>query len=229
MLRLALNQLAKIALWGILIVLSACTSFRPPPNTSTLTERLSKEIKVDLSTVQNDVLIQPFPLFDEEIAKENLGISPKETGMLPVYIKVENKSPNPIKVNLSNSFISVAEGKCPSINIEEAIARAIKSDAQVVGWTLLFGIPGMLISGSAAAEENKNIEEYYQRRSFKPTLLNSNTSGAGLVFFDIQKDKIDGEEFIIAISIKDLQTDSEAAIKIPFKSKDVRISERKSK
>ncbi len=107
-------------------------------------------------------------------------------------MKIANWGNDPIKVDFSaSSLVSDTGESFRHLSIDEAIEIARRGDAEVVGWTIAFGLIGALASGSNTASTNKSLEEDYHNKSFKPTLINTKSSGEGLVFFYVPADKLE--------------------------------------
>jgi hypothetical protein len=129
-------------------------------------------------------------LKEKDLAKSYVGIDPAKSSMIPVFMKIANSGDNPIKVDISGSSLITATGEpFQALSIDEAIEKAIRSDAEVVGWTIAFGLMGALVSGGNTASTNKSLEEDYHQKSFKPSLINTKSSGEGLVFFYVPVEK----------------------------------------
>jgi hypothetical protein len=134
--------------------------------------------------------VRAVPMLEQEVAKPYLGIDPASTGLAPILFRIRNAGAGPVKIDLPLSYLSSrSDEKSPCLSIDEACRRALRSDAEVVGWTFGFGIVGGLASMSKVAEANRALESDYQKKQFKPTLINSGGSGEGVVFFDVPKEK----------------------------------------
>lgn len=126
------------------------------------------------------------PLFDRESARRYLGIDPAKSRIMPALVTVMNASNEPVKVELSDSYLSAGTNKhWRTLTLKEAIDRALRSDAEVVVWSIAFGMPAWLIAADNAAATNRTLEEDYHAKYFKPTLINAGSNGQEIVFFDL--------------------------------------------
>jgi hypothetical protein len=173
----------------VLAVLSGCTSYEPAKSrgAAPVNEANVKEIVVHDGSVE----VHLVPLFDKARAQPYLGIDPAESKIMPVLLRVVNSGAAPVKVELQDSYLAVGQdAQWRTLSLPEAIDRALRSDIGVVGWGIGFGLVGWAIAADSAASTNRTLEQDYQAKYFKPTLINGGASGEGAVFFDVpQKGK----------------------------------------
>ena len=79
--------------------------------------------------------------------------------------------------------------------------------------TLGFSVLPMLVAADNSARTNRTLEDDYQAKFFKPTLINPGGRGQGLVFFDYPKDKSSPVSFGV-IPISRLATEDSIEIKV---------------
>jgi hypothetical protein len=195
----------------LVFLLIGCTSYTPANFTSAdLLQRNEAVVKSEGREIHVVVLK------DRRLARNYVGIDPVRSSMVPVFMKIINAGNDIVKVDIpGTSLLTDAGESFHSLTIDQAIEKAMRSDAEVVGWTMAFGITGALASGSKAASANKSLEEDYHNKSFKPTLLNTKSSGEGLVFFHVPAEK---QALINAIAIQlfNLQSNEPKKITIRF-------------
>lgn len=215
-------------------VLSGCaTSHQPANKAQPLSERLSQTTDKNLSVTCSQIKLFIFPLIDDKLAKAYTGISPKKSGMLPTFIKVDNMSQYPVKVDLPNSFVTMGNQQHPHMTVEEAIERARNnyvalSLASAVVFSAIGGVTGgmaTIFTGSAIASKNIGVDERYRDISFKPTLINCSSSGSGIVFFDVPKDKMENDHVTISIPLMNLGTIEKTNLEISVQTKDLKTLE----
>jgi hypothetical protein len=219
------------------VLIGCATSHQPANNAQVLNERLSQKINGDLSVTSSEIRMQVFPLFDDKIAKVHAGISPRKSGMLPVFIKVENMSQNPVKVDLPSSFVIIEKKQHLHMNVENAIERARKNyiGLSVVS-TIVFaavggvtGAMGIIFNASAIASKNMTVDEHYRDINFKPTLINSGSFGSGIAFFDVPKDKMFSDHVIISVPIMNVGTNQITKFQISLQTRNLIILEEGNK
>lgn len=138
----------------------------------------------------DSVEVRCTPMMDKEMAKSYLGIEPSKVEMVPVLFKVQNNGTSPIKVDISRTALildGAADGPC--LSLDDACNKARRGEGEVIGWGIAFGAVGAMASGNKVAEANRALESDYQKKAFKPTLINAGGKGEGVLFFDVPKDR----------------------------------------
>ncbi len=204
----------------LLFTLAGCTSYDParhpelpPPGEGGTDGVVAGDSSLEIHFV---------PLFDKERAKAYLGINPASSRIMPALVKVVNLDKQPIKVDLRGSHLVVDPNEhWKSLELGEAIRRALRSDAEVVGWMFAFGLPAWYAAAGNAANVNRTLEQDYHTKYFKPTLINAGASGQGVVFFDAPQQD---EHHISAavIRVRKVNTDTGMDIRLPV-GQDVQI------
>jgi len=208
------------AVYPVFLTLSGCTSYGPAkhPELAPPSEGSADEIVAGDSTFE----IHFVPLFDKERANAYLGINPARSKIMPALVKVVNLDKQPIKVDLRGSYLVVDPNEhWNSLELGEAIRRALRNDAEVVGWMFAFGLPAWYAAAGNAANTNRTLEQDYHAKYFKPTLINAGASGQGVVFFDAPQQ---GEYHISAavIRVRKVNAGPDADIRLAV-GQDVRI------
>jgi hypothetical protein len=171
------------------LVLSAfcgCATYEPAQSSGPAagSEPNEKEIVVRDGSVE----VHLVPLFDKARAKPCLGIDPAQGKIMPALLRVVNTGDLPVKVELQDSCLLVGQDeRWRTLSLPEAIDRALRSDAAVVGWGIGFGLIGWMVAADGAAGANRTLEQDYHAKYFKPTLINGGASGQGAVFFDVPR------------------------------------------
>jgi hypothetical protein len=164
-----------------------------------------------------------------------LGIVPEEFEVLPVFLKVENMSQNPTKVDLPNSFITIGEKQTSYMDTDSVVDRIAKNDAdaaRALGTVLgVFGGVAGVVGGVAGAvvgtglgvviDSSKTgsatVEGHYYRQSSSPVFIQPKNSGSGLVFYHFSKEDFDCEGLTLSVPIVDLNTNNISNAKFTFK------------
>jgi hypothetical protein len=229
----------KLLLCVSAILLYGCAAYKPPDNVQTFYERVSQKVGGDLTVARNEFEVQCFPILDEKVAKTNLGIVPEEFEVLPVFLKVENTSQNPVKVDLPNSFITIGEKQTTYMDIDSVVERIAKSDADAaLALGVVFGMFGGVAGGvvgaglGAVIDSSKvgsgTVEAHYYRQSFGPVFIQPKNSASGLVFYHLSKEDLECEGLTLAVPIVDLNTNNISDAKFNFKPANFKtIKERK--
>jgi hypothetical protein len=179
---------AALCICLIICTIGGCATYETQkissaPGSSTL----SKESSASMGAVS----FRCVSLADKDASRNYLGVDPSSTGMVPVFVKVQNNGDHPIKVDCAKCFLTASAGgeTFRALTVNEACERARRSDAHVIAATFAFGMMGAIISGTHVAEVNRTLEQDYYDKSFKPTLLNSGAEGQGVIFFDALGEK----------------------------------------
>lgn len=172
--------------FGILLIVAGCSSYKPAENPEPIPGVSDGTDSNEVVAAEESVEVRFVPLFDKERAKSYLGIDPAKSKMMPALVKVVNTNDIPIKVDLENSYLVVDPNeRWSTLPLGEAIHRGLRSDAEVVGWMVAFGMPAWYAAADHAANVNRTLEEDYHEKHFKPMLINGGTAGQGVVFFDV--------------------------------------------
>jgi len=168
----------------VFLLLAGCASYEPAkhPDLKASSGADSNEIVVTTDFIE----VHLVPLFGAKQAGAYLGINPVRSKIMPIILRVVNTSDGPVRVELQDSFLQIGtDERWRTLSLTEAIDRALRSDAHVVGWTIAFGMPAWLIAADQATATNQTLEQDYHTKYFKPTLINVGGTGQGVVFFDV--------------------------------------------
>jgi hypothetical protein len=188
MMRRHFSSVQRFLSCAIALVLLGCTSYEPAEDSGqeALNENAAREIVASGDSVE----VRLVPLFDAERARPYLGIDPSRSKIMPVLLNVANAGPEPIKVELQDSYLSAGpDERWRTLALKEAVDRALRSDADVFVLGLAFGMPVWFIAADNAAATNRTLEEDYHAKYFQPTLINAGASGQGVVFFDLPRNE----------------------------------------
>ena len=121
--------------------------------------------------------------------------------MLPALLVVENLADEVLKVDIEGSYLVLASGdQWRALALDETIDRALRSDAEVMGWGLAFGMVGMFVSMDNVTTVNRTLEQDYHAKYFRPAIINAGQSGGGMVFFERPvPERIDVDAVIIRV------------------------------
>ena len=220
---------------SVIVSCGCATTFKPVNSIQNLQDEVSQKVVVDLSVTCNGVRVKCYPIIDEELIERCLGILPEELEVLPVFLKVENMSQNPVKIDLPNSLIIIGKKEKAYIDVDGVAERISKEGGDAaLGLGIMFGIFGGAIGGAVGAglgagiDSSKSgdgtVEEYYDRLSFNPTFIHPENSGAGLVFYYLSKDDFDSASLTLSIPIVNLNSNDTSNAEITFKPADFKIA-----
>lgn len=175
------------AILAVILIATGCASYETKKMPAMAEVRGARG---EVTARDGSLEVHAVPMLDKETANTYLGIDPSATGMAPILFKIRNNGAGPVKIDMSRSYLSSkSDERSSCLSLDEACTRARSSDAEVVGWGVAFGVVGMMASSSKVTEANLALENDYQRKQFKPTLINTGGVGEGVLFFDVPKDK----------------------------------------
>lgn len=170
-----------------LLDLAGCISYEPSKHADSEAE---PDFMAAGAVAESDwVKVRLMPLWQEDVAMRYLGIAPAKAGMLPAVLTVENRSQEPIKLDLARTCLRTTSGEqWFTVPVSEATSRALAEDGKTVDALALGVIPfsglAYLSASDAYGKKSHSLEEDYHVKSFKPTLINGGSAGFGVVFFE---------------------------------------------
>lgn len=170
------------------VFLTACASYKTEKIPDTLESGVArKESVITIDRVQ----LHSISLDGTEDRHKYLGLDSASSNMVPLLLSVVNQGSDPLKVDLSRTFLASTAGEnFKSLTLEESCDRARSEGAvPILGATVLFGALGATASGAQVASTNRSLEEDYFQKYFRPTLIGAGSSGRGVLFFDVPADR----------------------------------------
>lgn len=187
------------------LILSGCSTYRSNKYTTGTFKNYQEE--------KNGLSVGFDPIVDTEKSEWYLNLKPAKYDLLPIFITVINKSDSIKKIDVDDSHLTnnLKQGKYESLGIEKAVKML-----QASGWipSLLFGLPGSI----AAGEMEKEKDNDFCRKAFSPRILNPGSRGEGIVFFDVPKEEILNNKFILCLAVEDLDSNSSDEFLFPFET-----------
>jgi hypothetical protein len=180
-------ELVAMARWWIVMglagfLLGGCASYKPAQGDKKTVEDMPGE---EIVVTEQSIEVRFLPVFEKMAARKFFGIDPQESQMAPAMLRVKNLGDKVLKVDLEKGCVVTESGdEWRLLLVDEAIERARRSDAEVLGWYFAFGVVGMMASMDHVTTVNRTLEQDYHARYFQPAVINPGTSGGGVVFFD---------------------------------------------
>lgn len=194
--------------------LTACATYNTQKIPATLESGVAR--KESVVTIDR-VRFHSISLDGKEDRHTYLGLDSASSNMVPVLLSVENHGSDPLKVDLSRTFLSSTVGEnFKSLTLEESCDRARREGAApVLGASVLFGLVGATMSGAQIASTNRSLEEDYYQKYFRPTLIDTGSSGRGVLFFDVPAGKHQGIRSLI-VTLVNLGTSKTTQVCLDF-------------
>ena len=157
-------------------------------------------------------------------------MNPRQYKLLPVFLKVTYFGQDPVKVDLVESYVLAGKDHHWFTPVEVALDRIGKNDSgAMLGFGLMFGpfggLAGAVVGAAAGAAvdsagvKSTTVEEHYYRQRFGPTILLPGGEGSGVVFFDVPWEEVDADEFVLSVSVINLNTDETRKTELSFRTK----------
>ena len=164
---------------GLLMVIG-CASYEP--------EQEGRDVSLpgeEIVVEQDQLVVRLHPVFEKTAARNYFGINPAASHMMPAMLSLENVGDEIVRLDLEESYLVMrADEQWHVLALDEAIDRALRSDAEVIGWALAFGTVGAIISMDNVTTTNRTLEQDYHAKHFRPVVINGGQSGHGVVFFE---------------------------------------------
>lgn len=187
-----------LILVGCLLTLVACAEYKAvrQPNLS-----------YDLECQQNKVIcnglelmIKPIHLktdlrnyFDDDLI---------EYGVLPIQVNLCNRSSETLYFNVEGlNLIDPTNSRLPVMTSQAVVDKAEKSYWRTAGWTVAFGLFGLIPSAINVSNTNKKIQADYESRTIKSGNMVPGSITEGLAFFSVPPDisSLEGWRLVVAL------------------------------
>jgi hypothetical protein len=219
---MSVKIMAFCVLW--LVAAGFATGHVSAENEKAIDAKVSEGTEEKHSTFGREVRAEIRPMLSGEVAKPALGIKPWHFQLFPVFMKVENLSPHPVKVKIVNSCLRVDGKQYDSIPVEVVLGRIGLYDASaalgLAGMFWGFGGVGVLVGAAAGLAMDKSkvtsrsVEEHYHDQKFKPTILPPGRQGSGIVFFDFPVSRVFADEFVFFVEVANLNGNETRMIEV---------------
>jgi len=188
-----------------------CASYQPA---------VAPSLNYDLTSQQNKVekeglvlLIKPVYMtseleafFDDDLVRNY--------GILPVHFNLSNKSYPGTLVFSTDSFnlLSPARERAPILSSNDVYKKAKKSHWRTVGWTVAFGVFGLIPSIINVENTNKKIQADLDTKVVKSGNLTVGSQTEGFAFFSIPQTISSLSGWQLSLLLKDLANGKEVQI-----------------
>jgi hypothetical protein len=184
-----------------LISLSGCASHKVVHQPSLLYDLNAQENKIENEGVI--CMVKPIHLkselesyFDDDLLKH---------GVLPVQISLCNKS---YGGSLSFSVDSInlvdpSNARSPLLSCDQVLDKIKKSYWRTAGWTVAFGVFGLVPSAINVSNTNRKIQADYESRLIKGGNLIEGGITEGLAYFSVPEDLSNLSGWTVSVILKD--------------------------
>jgi hypothetical protein len=168
------------------LIFSGCASYKattPPPLGYDLTAQTTK-------VEQDGVVLMAKPIHQETEVERYFDEDPLKYGVLPVQVHLTNKSHEDTLVCASSglNLLDAENNRVPSMSVDQVMDKVKKSHWRTAGWTVGFGIFGLIPSAMNVNKVNKEMRADYESRIFKGGKLAEGNTTEGFMFYDVPED-----------------------------------------
>ncbi len=171
---------------------------------------LQPNLMFDLHAQQNGIvkdgiklLVKPIYLksdlityFDQDLLKY---------GILPVQISILNKSNSTIYFSTEGiNLMDTNNNRCPLLSVDSVIDKCKKSYWRTAGWTVAFGVFGLIPSAINVLNTNEKIQSDYDSRVLKSGNMVPGSTTEGLAFFDVPQNISTLDNWKLVLLFKDV-------------------------
>jgi len=180
---------------------------------------IQPNLMFDLQAEQNGIvqdgiklLVKPIYLKSDLIAYFDQDLL--KYGILPVQISIINKSNNTIYFSTDGiNLIDTNNHRCPLLSVASVVDKCKKSYWRTAGWTVAFGVFGLIPSAINVSNTNEKIQSDFDSRVLKSGNMVPGAITEGLVFFDVPRDISTFDNWRLVLTFKDMLNDNLISIK----------------
>ena len=111
-----------------------------------------------------------------------------EYGILPVHVSLTNKSNSNLVIDTQAfSIVDITGSSSSPMSMDQVCDEANKSYWRTAGWTVLFGVFGIIPSAINVNNTNKKIRSDYESRTLESGNLVTGGITEGIIFFPVRK------------------------------------------
>jgi hypothetical protein len=153
------------------------------------------QLGFDLRAQQDKVedkglLLMVRPIHEKSHLKTYFDDDILQYGVLPIQIHICNKSHGcPVLLSTDGLTLQNATGELvPAMSMDQVMEKVEKSFGRTAGWTVAFGIFGLIPSAINVNNTNDKIRSDYESRTLKGGNLVPGAVTEGLVFYNVPPD-----------------------------------------
>ncbi len=188
----------------------SCASYTPQPVT------LLRIQSAAISKEEQGITVGVTPYLDGDRNEQTFGADLKQAGILPLQVVVRNSGTDPIRLRKGDFVLRLAEDAEYGPASAASVAARLESSAGVVGWTIAFGLVGYLASSTQQQEANNARRGDLRDKSLKDTLLDSQESTQGFLYFLIPEDVNEIKEATLFLKVLEPSTNRRIHLMLPL-------------
>lgn len=129
---------------------------------------------------------------------------PLKYGILPIQIYIENKAHDPALICATEgiNLLDPTDVRIPALTVEQVMEKVKKSHWRTAGWTVGFGVFGLVPSIINVNNTNKKMRADYETKLFDGGKLGKGSSTEGFMFYSIPENTSTLDGWALAAVLK---------------------------
>jgi hypothetical protein len=120
---------------------------------------------------------------DKEKSMQTFGADLKAVNILALQVAVKNSAPQRLALRKTDFALRLSDGNEHLPAPTTSVATRLESNAGVIGWTVAFGIIGLLASSSQQDKADSARRADLRNKEFQDTTLASQETAHGFLFY----------------------------------------------
>jgi hypothetical protein len=183
-----------------LFIIHGCASYQvtsAPP--------LEYDLEAQNKKAEKDgVLLLAKPIHQITELQKYFDDDPLKYGILPIQIHIENREHEPALICASEgiNLMDPADARIPALTVEQVMDKVKKSHWRTAGWTVGFGVFGLVPSIINVNNTNKKMRADYETKLFVGGKIGKGSATEGFMFFSIPEDTHSLDGWTLAAVLK---------------------------
>lgn len=156
------------------------------------------------------------PYVEKQKSEQTFGADLKQAKILALQVAVRNTGPRRLAIRKSDFTLRLDDGNDHLPAPITSIATRLESNAGVIGWTLAFGVIGLLASSSQQDKADSARRADLRNKEFQDTSLATQESAHGFLFFLIPDSVRDLKNLTLVAKAVDVQELKGISVAVPL-------------
>lgn len=159
----------------------------------------------------NGVALMAKPIHHEIELQRYFDDDPLKYGILPMQIRLENNHHDTAVICAAEgiNLMDSTDARVPALSIDEVMDKVKKSHWRTAGWTVGFGVFGLIPSAINVNTINKKMRAHYEGKTFQGGEMAKGKALEGFLFYSMPEstDSLDGWKLAAALNSADWDAD----------------------
>jgi hypothetical protein len=169
-----------------LFIIHGCASYQV-----TSAPALEYDLEAQNKKAEKDgVLLLAKPIHQIPELEKYFDDDPLKYGILPIQIHIENRGHEPALICATEgiNLMDPTDTRIPALTVEQVMDKVKKSHWRTAGWTVGFGVFGLVPSIINVNNTNKKMRADYETKIFDGGTLGKGSATEGFMFYHIPED-----------------------------------------